>query len=132
MKQLLAIIILCTSIAGCSQELSQWVEVRGGAWKPSESVLHLIKNQIEPQALVEAKKRGRIPVSTLKNYTFQYQGQTEGASITVKIQAYCQARAGFDPAEDWLVVLDGGVCYLNALYDVESNKCMYLYFNREG
>jgi hypothetical protein len=131
MKKLIVIMILCTSIAGNAQELSKWFEVKGGAWSPSEITLHLIENQIEPQALLEAKKRGQL-VSTLKNYTFQYQGQIEGNSKTVKINAYCQARPGFDPSTDWLLVLDGGVCYLNALYDVDSNKFKYLFFNGEA
>ena len=131
MKRLFVTLVLFACIVGNAQDLSNWVEVKGGEWSPTKEVLNQIQNQIEPQALLEAKKRSRILIG-LEKYTFQYQGQIDGNQKMVKIHAYCQVRPGFDPSQHWLLVLDGGICYLNALYDVDSNSFKYLFFNGEG
>ena len=131
MKRLVGAIALLSSIMGNAQDLSNWIEVKGGVWSPTHELLHRIEIQIESQATLEAKKRSQTLIG-LNKYTFQYQGQVESNSKIVKIQAYCQVIPGFNPSQDWLLVFDGGTCYLNALYDVESNGFKYLYFNGEA
>ncbi len=124
-------VFFCVSTPVFSNDFSNWHEVSGGTWQPTLEHLNTLEKLIAAEAPRAAKARGQT-LSTLNAYTFQYQGQISNNDKVIKIQAYCQSSSEFNPSREWLLVMDGGTCYLSALYNLNSNAFMYFEFNGDA
>lgn len=124
-------VFFCVSTPVFSNDFSNWHEVSGGTWQPTLEHLNTLEKLIAAEAPRAAKARGQA-LSTLNAYTFQYQGQIRNNDKVIKIQAYCQSSSEFNPSREWLLVMDGGTCYLSALYNLNSNAFMYFEFNGDA
>lgn len=65
-----------------------WVEVSGGNWQPSITILSQLKGQIVPYVESVAKTQG-IVLNPWHDYTFQYQGQKESVHQFIFVNAFC-------------------------------------------
>lgn len=124
-------VLFCVTTPLFSKDFNKWHEVSGGTWQPTLEHLNTLEKLIAAEAPRAAKARGQT-LSTLNAYTFQYQGKMSSNDKVIKIQAYCQSSAEFNPSRNWLLVEDGGTCYLSALYNLNSNAFMYFEFNGDA
>jgi hypothetical protein len=101
-------------------DASQWVEVRGGAWRPDSVALSKLEAALFPAVTAAAKNRGEL--RQWSSYTFQYQGRNSLLGKPyVFVNAFC-GTASVDVRTAWVEVLDGGTCYFSAKYDPKSKR----------
>ena len=118
----LATLTACALIgsAAVAADSPRWIQMSGGTWDAQALPFTEIENSLRPVVVAASQGMGRIP--EWKTYTFQYQGRrTALGHRYVYINAFCQWPTNH-PLDAWVEVFDGGACFFQAKYDLESKK----------
>ncbi len=104
-----------------------------GAWTPDAEMIAALAPRLPAYlAQNQAKFNPAQPpiIERLAQYKFQYWGETPNGKRVIVVNAFC---ANFD---DWktrrVMVLDGGDCFFNLKYDVDSGTFSDLQVNGEA
>lgn len=115
--------ILLTALASTFAygiNVSQWVEVGGGAWHPDSQTLAKLETALIPAVTVASKERGDL--RKWSSYTFQYQGRNLLLGKPyVFVNAFCGTEI-VDIRTTWVEVFDGGTCYFSAKYNPNTQR----------
>jgi hypothetical protein len=107
--------------------VGSWIFVPGGNWQPSDAQLDDAREKIHAYATL--KSEGRLDgLAPWESYTFQYQGRELDGHKIIYVNAFCSEPPAY-AAEQMVLVLDGGACYFEAYYDIESRSFVRLVFN---
>ncbi len=109
------------------------VILKDGAWTPNAEMVTTLETRLPAYLAQQQTKfsaRQAPIVERLAQYKFQYWGEMENGKRVITINAFC---AAFD---DWktqrVFVLDGGDCFFNLQYDVDSGTFFDLQVNGEA
>ena len=110
--------------------VGSWIAVPGGDWNPSEQVVNEIRAGLEKFVQVKATEQKK-QLQKWSMYSFQFQGQEESGRKFVFVNAYCTAPLEYS-TERFVIVLDGGPCFLNVKYDLKLHRFFELDFNGDA
>jgi hypothetical protein len=111
--------------------IGRWVLVQGGAWSPDENVVSDIAASIQTYVQEQAKASGK-EMKLWSTYTFQYQGRIDYDKKLVFVNALCTKESVKRLQKNIVLVLDGGSCFFNLLYDPTSRKFSNLVVNGDA
>lgn len=116
--------------------LGSWVASAadfGGYWTPSEEDVLKLEGQLAAFLSQNSTAFQRQPPvwEQLENYKRQYAGVTIQGRRVIYGNFFC-SEDGMDWKEDWVFVLDGGDCYFQLQFDVESGTFSKLTVNGEA
>ena len=115
-------LVLWTAVATAAIDAGHWVQVEGGTWNPSSTILSELEATLKPVVTAASQNRGRL--APWNEYTFQYQGRrTLLGRRFVYVNAFCVHEDG-DLRREWIDVDDGGACFFRAKFDPEK-KLVY-------
>ena len=129
--KIFASFLLCLAFAASAQEQNQWIEVKGGSWRPSISMLNELKTNIRPYVEKAAKAQAR-ELKPWRDYTFQYQGIEEKRRRFIFVSAFCTNFGISNLTEKLVLVEDGGSCFFTSKYDPERKEFSQLFINGEA
>ena len=127
MKRVATFAILLAICANAGVQPS-WIQVKGGAWDPSEQLIAEVRSHIQEYVTSEANRTG-TNLEPWDSYQFQFRGQLDGKKRVIFINGFCHTFGDERLEEGLLLVFDGGPCYFNLLYDSETKKFRSLMFN---
>ncbi len=99
-----------------------------GAFTPDEALV--AKAEAGLGAALQATKEGKPIAAKLRSYKRQYVGLTAAGKKKLYINAFCSDEPGWLSAP--VSVDDGGDCYFQIVYDVESGRFLELSVNGMG
>jgi hypothetical protein len=105
--------------------------VAGGAWQPDSATLQPLQEGIEAFVQSRAQATSRS-LPDRASYTFQYQGQMAGDRRYLYVSALCAAESDLDLHQRFVLVTDGGSCYLAVKFDPVIGRSCDLAINNEG
>ena len=110
--------------------VGSWLAISGGSWSPSPAQVDEIQNELKPYVIQQAAAQHR-KLPDWSRYTFQYQGQMHGGRKVVFINAFCISPPGY-ARQQFVLVLDGGTCFFEVMYDPDKKEFFQLLFNGEA
>jgi hypothetical protein len=118
MKTIAAVLAIATG---------SWTAIPGGTWALSPQQILEVRSRVESHVRSEAGSHN-VQLPAWSQYSFQYQGRTEGQSRVVFVNAFCIPPPAYARSE-FVVVFDDGPCFSNVKYDVEKRKFLPVSFN---
>ena len=130
MKKLLIFAVLLIFSTVHADE-NEWYLYKTGEWTPSAKTLSIIKKNlkafVEPIAISQMQ-----PISNWSEYIFQYFGTVQDGERVVEIHAFCSIENPNKLNQELIMVLDGGSCYFQLLYNPSSKQFTDLQINGEA
>jgi hypothetical protein len=98
-----------------------WTHVqREESWVPDSATMKVVKADLETAAERAAAER-HLDLPEWSSYRFQFQGRLVDGKRIVFVNAYCWLAE--DQSEDeFILVEDGGTCFFETNYDLESKS----------
>ena len=115
--------------AGLATASGSWIQVSGGSWVvPAHLIAQLDKSL---QAAAKDSQANKSSPKSLSLYVKQYRGRDGRNGREVEVRGFCQTsgRSRKDLMEDFIHVLDGGDCYFQATWDVNTSRFKQFHFN---
>ena len=117
-------------------ELGRWVapvEELEGYWTPSEEDILILEEKLAPFLREHSDQFNRQPPvwEQLDTYKRQYAGVIVNGKQIIYGNFFC-TDTGMDWKKDWVFVADGGDCYFQLQYDMDSETLMDLIVNGEA
>ena len=110
---------------------SSWTHVKHGeSWVPDRATLEVVQADLENAAEWAAAER-RLELPDWTSYRFQFQGRLVDGKRVVFVNAYCWLSEGRSE-EEFIIVMDGGTCFFDTVYDVESKSFGPIGFHGEA
>ena len=110
---------------------SSWTHVpRDEAWHVDDSTMKTVRTELKP-AVRKAAKSIREPLRRWSTYRFQFQGRLIDGRRVVFVNAYCW----LDPEmseEIFFTLSDGGTCFFDTTYDVDTKTFGPMGFHGHG
>jgi len=107
--------------------VGSWIVVPGGSWQPQASDIAEAKSQLRAYVSTQARLEKRT-LAPWNRYTFQIQGRDVNGRKVIYVNAFCSAPS--DNADERIVLaFDGGTCYFQAYFDVETKAFAGMKFN---
>jgi hypothetical protein len=105
----------------------------GGYWTPTDEDILSLEGKLESFLRQNAESFRRQPPvwEQLDNYKRQYVGLTIKGKPVIYGNFFC-TDTGLDWKEEWIFVLDGGDCFFQLQFDVESGTLTALMVNGEA
>ena len=107
--------------------VGSWIYVPGGTWQPTAIEVADAKTKLRPYVLAQSKRRND-KISPWNAYTFQYQGREIDGRKIIYVNASCSEPPEY-AAQEMVFVLDGGTCYFQAYYDIQTRAFVGIGFN---
>ena len=107
--------------------VGSWIHVLGDAWQPNQAALSDARVKLQSYAVAQAKLR-HDELSPWSTYTFQYQGRDLDGRKVIYVNAFCSDPPEYT-AREMVLVLDGGACYFQAYYDIQTKSFVSIGFN---
>ncbi|GIL15598.1 MAG: hypothetical protein BroJett039_07710 [Chloroflexota bacterium] len=109
------------------------VVLKDGAWTPEAEMIAALETRL-PAYLAQNQNQfsaRNAPIAErLAQYKFQYWGETPNDKRVIVVNAFC---ANFENWEtERVFVLDGGDCFFNLQYDIDSGTFSALQVNGEA
>lgn len=116
------VLALLFSISVNAQNPSKWIEVKGGTWKPDDTMLSDLEVSLKPAITAGSKNRGHM--QDWSKYTFQYQGRSpELGKRYIFVNAFCDDPQNHPNLQNiWVQVMDGGACFFSGKYEPETKR----------
>jgi hypothetical protein len=120
--------------ASLAQGTTRWYEVSGGAWLVPEATVKEMRGSLQRSADQSHKGNGKKLVRSLSSDTVQYQGLVNEERKQVLLRGSCtvKEKSSATLASEWNLVLDGGNCYYEAVYDPLRKRFISFQFNGEA
>lgn len=111
---------------------SNWIQVQGSTWRVSPAELAQMASQLPAAAL--SANGGKKTEKDVLTYTIQFKALGSPGRRVVEVRGACQVHGTThgELQKDFLVVIDGGQCYFNAVWDATQRKFKHLRFNGVG
>ncbi len=115
------------------QDLTSWgtdgpIE---GVWTPEEADIVALESRIEDTAAGSRSPSAGPKPDSLNSYVRQYGGITEGGERKIFVSGFCHV-----DDDSWLshayIVMDGGNCFFQAVYNVEDHEFERFQFNGDA
>jgi len=113
-----------------SSNSNKWIAVPGGSWSPTPNQLDKLRARFETFIQKGAAEK-RVTLHPWQDYSFQFQGQVKDNQKVVFVNAFCIAAPDY-AQQRFVMVLDGGPCFFNLIYDVAHDRFLELRFNGIG
>ncbi|WP_026687460.1 hypothetical protein [Azovibrio restrictus] len=107
--------------------VGSWIAVPGGSWSPTQEEITAVRAQLAPHVKQIATKQHLI-LEKWSNYSFQYQGQLEGSSKVIYINAFCIPPPPYTQTR-FVIFFDGGTCFFQAKYLPKNKSFIQVTFN---
>lgn len=102
-----------------------------GSWTPVKSDIRELESRIEAAAASSRSPSHGPKPESLQGYVRQYGGIIEGGERKIYVNGLCQV-----DDDSWMsrpmIVLDGGNCYFEAIYNVEDHTFERFQFNGDA
>ena len=110
---------------------SCWTHVPSDeAWRVNDSIMKTVRKELKPAVRKAAKSIGE-PLHRWSTYRFQFQGRLINGRRVVFVNAYCW----LDPEmseENFFTLSDGGTCFFDTTYDVNTKTFGRIGFHGHG
>lgn len=105
----------------------------GGYWTPTEEDILNLEGKLDSFLRENSEQfNSQPPVwEQIKNYKRQYAGLIINGKQLIYGNFFC-TETGVDWREEWVIVMDGGDCFFQLRFDMESGEFMNLMVNGEA
>jgi hypothetical protein len=126
---LLAIVPVLFTVAQ-SATPAKWYEVSGGTWTVDSAEVTRMASKLQDAGdASRGTKTSRT--KALSKYVVQYQGMGPATKRQVRLSGSCDYddRSPLELKKNFFNVMDGGDCYFDAVYDVQTQRFVGFLFN---
>ncbi len=121
---------LLGAVAAAAIAVGAWVSVPGGIWTPTAEQFDEVHGSLEGYVKQQAAAQ-HVTLPDWSSYSFQYQGRKHHSRKFIYISALCQSQDEADP-QQFVLVDDGGPCFFQIRYDLQTKMFYRLQFNGVG